>query len=169
MKKTVLLWCLLLVVTAGFSYASDYSVVQDFVKNGFLQMDKPREEVIRLLGKPKHIKKEKPSKAPGEAYMCAIYWVEYEGLELTFLEGKKCSYHGLQSISITSNKYKVKHNIGVGSSKEQVIRVLGKPVDSQDNKVFYPYDKEDVDLVGNKAIFYFDSNNRVSKIEWGDH
>lgn len=172
MKKTVAVILLFIALTAGTSFASDYVIAKDFVDNGFFLKKgekTTKNELIRRLGKPKRIEKRVDTSQSGEASNCTLYYLIYEGLHLTVLEGGKCGFKGLQYISITSSKYKLKHDLGVGTPKERVLHILGKPVFSRSNEMCYPYDQEDEDLTGTHVDFYFDARNRVSRIDWTDH
>lgn len=94
-----------------------------------------------------------------------IHELFYDGLSLEIYVVKHPDYSGpdpslLRGISITSNKYKVKYGLNIGSSKAAVKKVLGNPL-TEDHKFTY----ENTDGYANHVYFYF-RNARVYRIDW---
>lgn len=65
-------------------------------------------------------------------------------------------------ISLTTDKYKLKHDLKIGSSKESFLKVLGKPGGSP--KIFLSYSTWAV-APGNVCID-FDNSSKAIKITW---
>ncbi len=158
--------------TTDITMASDKKLT-GFIENGWdFKLGCSVKEIIGNLGKPKNIIKKGPMHG-GEITGCPNtfrYTLKYEGLEVTTFEVKggkncfiiKCPFE----VIITNSKYKVKYGIGIGSTKESVQNVLGKPHYEEGNAIIYFIDPEDGITPGSVKIYF--KINHVYKIEWSE-
>lgn len=119
-------------------------------------------EVINNLGQPKDIKVEKIGNVhyPNEI-VDEIHRLYYDGLSIEIYKATEGNKELLQTLSVTSNKFKVKLGLNVGATKTEIKGVLGNPSNDSDNMWSYVRN----DGYPDKVRFHFE-NDRVTKIEW---
>ncbi len=88
------------------------------------------EYIIRQLGAPTNIKVKKIKNIHNPEITDNIYYLYYDGLYLIIYKGL---YKGFVSyISTTSDKYKLKWDLKIGSSKDNILRILGSPIKQEE-------------------------------------
>jgi len=119
-------------------------------------------EIIKTLGQPKDIKVEKERNVhyPNEI-MDEIHRLYYDGLSIEIYKATEGNKELLQTLSVTSNKFKVKLGLNVGVTKPEIKRALGRPSKDRGNAWSYVC----TDGYEHEVRFYF-ANDKVNKIEW---
>ena len=119
-------------------------------------------EIIKTLGQPKDIQVDKIKNVhyPDEI-VDEIHRLYYDGLYVQIYKATEGNKELLQALSITSNKFKVKLGLNVGTTKTEIRRTLGNPSNDSDDMWSYVY----TEGYPNTVQFYFE-NDAVTKIEW---
>ncbi|MFH1096632.1 MAG: hypothetical protein V1749_03925 [Candidatus Desantisbacteria bacterium] len=90
--------------------------VNQFIDNGWdFKIGETKDEIIKNFGNP-------DDNASSET--CEWF---YDDLYIKFIKGIKGDEIVISSVIITSDKYKTKWGLNVGSSKKKVLEILGKP------------------------------------------
>jgi len=121
-------------------------------------------EIIKTLGRPKHIQVEKIKNFhhPDEI-VDEIHRLYYDGLYVEIYKATTDNKEMLQALSVTSNRFKVKLGLNIGTTKTEIKKALGNPSISSSNDIWdygnpsggYP-----------DIVKFFFENDRVTKIEW---
>lgn len=119
-------------------------------------------EIIKTLGQPKDMQVEKIKNVhcPDEI-VDEIHRLYYDGLYVEIYKATEGNKEMLQTLLVSSNKFKVKLGLNVGATKTEIKQVLGNPSNDSGGVWAYVYTAGYPD----KVRFYFE-NDRVTKIEW---
>lgn len=119
-----------------------------------------KSEIINRLGKPLSIKSEKV-RNPHNDTMDTIYKLKYVGLYIEVYEVSLDERSFVLYIILENKKYKTKWGISIGTTKERIRAVLGKPDKNDETSWTYVANDGYPDTVK----FYFVQEG-VKKIEW---
>lgn len=149
---------------SGVSQANDFQKrVNQFIYDGLdFKLGKTRAEIISNLGNPENMemKKVKNIHYPDEI-IDEIYELFYDGLYIRIYKATAGDREFIEYLSITSDRFKIKWGLNIGSSKEEVKNILGNPI-KEDSDVFtYEY----TDGYPDHVYFYF-RDNAVYRIDW---
>jgi len=137
--------------------------IDQFIKNGFeTKLGRTRKKIIHTLGKPEAIHVEKAKKSGiVEEINDEIYELVYDGLTITIYRAAHENEDLLQHISLTSSVYKVKWGLNIGTTKNTVLSVLGKPSDEDEFSYMYQT-QSGID----SSVRFFFKDDIVNKIDW---
>ncbi len=169
MRKVALLAVSLFVCLPPGSPATKYPLsgdaYDDFVTKPFdFPIGVRRAEVLKSLGPPTK-ERRWTRKNPHDPTVTDVFhdlW--YDGLMLrtAWFPAATPPAAALLLVVVTSGKYRLKHQLQLGSQKKDVLRVLGSPESGiRTQKWFYSAEKSDIVTL----VFIFE-NNRVSRIQW---
>ncbi len=137
--------------------------VDEFIANGLeFRLGKTRAEIVRNLGNPRSIKIRKvPNVHYPEELVAEIHELFYDGLVVRLCEATEVNKEFLEYFSVTSDRYKVKWGLNIGTHKDRVRYVLGTPTKEEESLYAYKY------LMGypHYVYFYF-RDDRVYEIAW---
>ena len=121
-------------------------------------------EVLRSLGRPVKEARSTRQNPHDRTATDVFYTFQYEGLELRIgaFPGATPPTAGPMLVVLTSAKYKLKHQLQVGSSKKEVQRVLGWP-ETDFEMSTWSYRGDDAGYLWLQFTFH---NDRVSRIIW---
>jgi hypothetical protein len=116
-----------------------------------------KDQIVETLGAPLG---QKTHEEPGpQAYACTI--LEYEGLRIQVWSDLMHDQY-VNYMSLSSKKYVTRFGIGVGSSVEKVVELLGEPTKKEQGLMTYIYDMAVTDGV----IRFHIANNIITEVEW---
>jgi len=115
-----------------------------------------RKQIINKLGKPNKILKREVANSHNPDETDHLYEFFYDGLYVRIYRVKKTREEFVTDISATSEEYRLRCGLGIGSQRMDVENVLGKP--TQKSKGIYTYE-----ALG--TIKFFFRNDTVKKIE----
>lgn len=138
--------------------------VEQFSFNGFdFRLGTTEKEIIRNLGSPQKIRKEKIKNIYDHNQMDETIEIYYDGLYIKIYNVKAVDgdKEMIEAISVFSNKYKIKWGLNIGCSRQQVKDILGAPSEVDNEKLTYSLD-------GNfpHQFDFFIKDGKVYKIEW---
>ena len=137
--------------------------INELVNDGLgFQLGDSVNEIIKHLGQPTDMKVEKRRNVhyPNEI-VDEIHRLYYDGLSVEIYKATEGNKELLQTLSVTSNKFRVKLGLNVGVTKSEIKRALGRPSKDRDNVWSYVC----TDGYEHEVRFYF-ANDEVNKIEW---
>lgn len=117
--------------------------------------------MIQSIGNPMKVETQKVENRHQPGVMDAIYKLAFDSLAVDIYDagGKEIMLYQ----KITSPKYKVKHGLNIGASKERITDVFGLPQEVNENKLIYAYQDE----LGYETIIVFSiTEDKISAIEW---
>lgn len=119
-------------------------------------------EIEKNLGKPDDINIKKVKNIHVENQIDEIYLIKYEGLYFQIYKTNTNPSRELEMcIEVSSPKYKLKHGLNVGVSKDYIIKILGKPNEIVKEKMYYIGGE-----MGPIGFQFHLKNNIVIKIIW---
>ena len=123
-----------------------------------------RDEVLRSLGRPVKEARSARQNPHDRTVTDVLYTFQYDSLELRIgaFPGATPPAAGPMLVVLTSAKYKLKHQLQVGSSKKEVQRVLGWP-ETDFEMSTWSYRGDDAGYLWLQFTFH---NDRVSRIKW---
>lgn len=125
------------------------NVVKKFIDE-MNQFGHTETEIVKNLGPPISVKRHEGATG-----------LVYDGLYIMTWQDEFHSEY-VNYVCLTSEKYNTGMGIKIGSLKEEVIKIFGKPTKSDGNIIAYIHDM----VVTEGIIRFYLSNGIVSKIEW---
>jgi hypothetical protein len=138
------------------------SKIDQFIWDGLdFKLGKTKTEIIRNLGTPKSFKVRKIENQYDPEQIDEIYELYFDGLYVGIYKVTKDGKEIFLAITVTSDKYKVKLGLNVGSSKENVVKILGEPQD-KDGENVYIYE----DSIGFSYVYFHFEEGILQKVNW---
>ena len=141
----------------------DLVSIQAFSFNPFLSVTLPpsrihsHEEAIKALGRPADVLSKMAPSQHDATIVNSIITVRYSFGDLVYLHVFGKDAENLILIQLHGNEAALRYSIRFRqTSREQVLKLFGKPQDTQENSVSYnvPYSQE----IANSTTFYFHDN-----------
>jgi hypothetical protein len=137
------------------------SRINEFINDGLdFKLGKTIGEIKQALGQPQ---KSNIRKVENRHYpqIDEIHELYYQGLYMQIYKVSATRKEFITNISISSDRYKLKWGLNVGSQKSAVKRVLGSPDKNEKNLFEYC---DDITLVS--CVSFHFSNEIVRKVDW---
>jgi hypothetical protein len=137
--------------------------VDEFVAEGLdFKLGKTKVEIVKNLGNPKTIRIQKVPNVHYPKYIVdEIHELFYDGFYIKLYKATETNKEMVEYLSVTSDRYKVKWGLNIGTHKNKVRNLLGPPLKKE--KSVYTY--QDRDGYPDHVYFYF-RDDRIYKIEW---
>lgn len=140
------------------SFASDR---EEFIWKGWaFNLGKDVTEIIANLGKPGRITTKRIRNRHDPKQTDIISNLFYDGLEVATYQAGYDKKEFIILVAIKNSRYKAKFDIVIGSKKDNIISILGKPSKQKKNILTYE------DKSGYADVNFYFRNNMVYKIEW---
>lgn len=148
---------------------SNQAKIDEMISDGLaFNLGANKDEIIRNLGEPEWSNSLNTENRHDPGVMDSISELSYSGLFIRVYSATEVKRDMIMYIMITSDKYKLKSNLNVGTSKNLVKKVLGEPSEqvlgqpSGKNGDAWRYD----DSESISHIQFHFSNDLIDKIEW---
>lgn len=143
------------------------SKVDSLVDDGFyFKTGSTKSEIIKTLGKPLQIETEQTTNTDtGEKEKWTT--LSYEGLQFFIYHAVAEKTEILHAISLTNRNYKLKYDVKIGMSRDELIKVLGgsyEPMEIDNENQLLAYLHSEGAESG--QIIFLITKGIVSKIEW---
>ena len=123
--------------------------------------EQSRPEIIRRFGNPIKTTTEKIWNRY-DGVMDTIYNLSYEGLRLGIYEASLDNTSFVSHVILEKSGFKTKWDINIGTMKEKIKTIFGKPDDSDNDTWAYRLSIGDL----SSSVKFFFKQERVWKIEW---
>jgi len=133
---------------------------EEFDTNGFYYGNTIT-EIKNKLGEPKNIKINDLKNVHIENQIDKIYELYYDGLYIKIYKNSSDQIELIKQITISSEKYKVKWDLNVGTPRNNILKVLGKPNCESKNILYYIGEE-----VGPIGFQFYTNNDKIEKINW---
>lgn len=134
---------------------------EDFIWRGWaFTLGNNVQEIIANLGKPNKIKTKNVKNRHNPKQTDKISHLYYDWLEVATYRVGDNEKEIIVLLSIKSSRYGAKFGISIGSKRDDIINVLGKPSKQKKNLLKYEHES------GYAEVNFYFRSNMVYKIEW---
>lgn len=134
-----------------------------FTRRGWLfDLGETKAAIIENLGRPTRVDTQVVANRHRPEVQDTIYTLIYDGLEARIYDATSSDKEILTNLTLTHPRYEMRWNLGVGTSAQRVIRVLGRPNQRSENKLEYRAGEPAED-----HLTFSLEGNSVQKIDWG--
>jgi len=162
----ILFHIIIFIVFSCAAYAEDSSksIVDNILSNGVIvNPDSNTNDILNKLGKPTEIQ----TKAVDNLYSDIddeLSSITYMGLSLLVYTTKSLenNWSKVSKVSVKGNNYLLPYNIKIGTNKSDLINILGKPHQINDNYWYYYSSDNEPHL----QLILIINNNKLQEFIW---
>lgn len=156
--------CLLAVAPAVGAAEPFQARVDELIADGFaVPLGRTRAELAASLGPPRSatVRRVQNRHEPGRTD--EVHELEYDGLRIVLYRVSATGRELIMEVSLTSERYRLKWGLGVGSTRDAVRRVLGPGVRAERGEI--DTDRYEDSERASRVDFSF-RDARVRRIDW---